>query len=76
MTTLAFSAAQTAERSSEGSAWQSAPPIVPRLRTGGSAMPYSASRMIGSRSASSSDSSSSRWRVIAPIRISSPSSRM
>ena len=31
-------------RSSDGSAWQSAPPIVPRLRTGGSAISSSASR--------------------------------
>ena len=42
-------AAQTAERSSDGSAWQSAPPIVPRLRTTGSAITRSASVKIASR---------------------------
>ena len=46
-------AAQTADRSSDGSAWQSAPPIVPRLRTTGSAITRSASVKIASRSASS-----------------------
>ena len=64
-------AAQTADRSSDGSAWQSAPPIVPRLRTTGSAITRSASVKIASRCASSSDSSSARWRVSAPIRTSS-----
>ena len=43
-------AAQTADRSSDGSAWQSAPPIVPRLRTTGSAITRSASVKIASRS--------------------------
>ena len=65
-------AAQTADRSSDGSAWQSAPPIVPRLRTTGSAITRSASVKIASRCASSSDSSSARWRASAPIRTSSP----
>ena len=72
MTIRAPTAAHTAERSSDGSAWQSAPPIVPRLRTTGSAITRSASVKIASRAASSSDSSSARWRVMAPIR-SSPS---
>ena len=47
MTTLAFTAEQTAERSSAASAWQSEPPIVPRLRTTGSAITFSASRKSG-----------------------------
>ena len=41
------------DRSSDGSAWQSAPPIVPRLRTTGSAITRSASVKIGSRRCSS-----------------------
>src|SRR3954451_4280941 len=49
MSIRAPTAAQTAERSSDGSAWQSAPPIVPRLRTTGSAMTCSASVKIASR---------------------------
>jgi len=48
----------------------------PRLRTGGSAIALSASRKTGSRRASSSDSSRSRCRVSAPMRISPPCSRM
>ena len=76
ITAFAFTAEQTAERSSAASAWHSEPPIVPRLRTTGSAITVSASRNSGKRSASSSDFSRSTWRVSAPIRISSPSSRM
>ena len=76
MTTVAFSAEQTAERSSAASAWASEPPIVPRLRTTGSAITCSASAKTGKCRASSLDSSSSRWRVIAPIRISPSSSLM
>ena len=76
MTTRAFTAEQTAERSSAASAWQSDPPIVPRLRTTGSAMTCSASRKTGNHSASRPDSSRSTWRVSAPTRISSPASRM
>ena len=53
ITIRAPTAAQTADRSSDGSAWQSAPPIVPRLRTTGSAITRSASVKIASRSASS-----------------------
>ena len=41
------SAEATAERSSDGSDWQTEPPIVPRLRTIGSAITSSASRKIG-----------------------------
>jgi hypothetical protein len=47
MTTWALAAEQTADRSSAASAWQSEPPIVPRLRTTGSAMTCSASRNSG-----------------------------
>ena len=47
ITIVALSAAPTAERSSDGSAWQNDPPMVPRLRTIGSAITRSASRKIG-----------------------------
>ena len=47
ITTSAFAAVQTAERSSAASAWQSEPPIVPRFRTTGSAITCSASRNSG-----------------------------
>ena len=76
MTTCALAAEQTAERSSAASAWHSEPPIVPRLRTTGSAITSSASRKSGKRRASSSDFSRSTWRVSAPILISPSSSRM
>ena len=46
MTTEPLSAAPTAERSSDGSAWHIEPPTVPLLRTMGSAMTFSASRKI------------------------------
>ena len=49
ITIRASSAAHTADRSSDGSAWHSAPPIVPRLRTTGSAITRSASVKIASR---------------------------
>ena len=71
MTQLASSAVHTAVRSSDGSAWHSEPPIVPRLRTTGSAITCSASAKIGNTAASSGDSSSSRCRVMAPMRTSS-----
>ena len=76
ITTAALSAEQTALRSSAASAWHSEPPIVPRLRTTGSAITSSASRKTGNCSASRSDFSRSTCRVSAPIRTSSPSSRM
>ena len=66
----ALSVVHTADRSSDGSAWHSEPPIVPRLRTTGSAITASASAKIGNSAASSTDSASSRCRVIAPIRTS------
>ena len=69
ITHSASSVVHTADRSSDGSAWHSEPPSVPRLRTTGSAITRSASRKIGKRAASASDSSSSRCRVSAPIRI-------
>ena len=47
ITTFALAAVQTAERSSAASAWHSDPPIVPRLRTTGSAITSSASRKSG-----------------------------
>ena len=47
ITIVAPRAEATAERSSEGSAWQTEPPIVPRLRTMGSAITRSASPKIG-----------------------------
>ena len=43
---------------------------MPRLRTTGSAITFSASRKIGHTAASGSDSSTSRCRVIAPRRTS------
>ena len=76
MTTWAFAAEQTAERSSAASAWHSEPPIVPRLRTTGSAITVSASAKSGKWRASSSDFNRSTWRVSAPIRISPSDSRM
>ena len=76
ITTSALTAEQTAERSSAASAWQSEPPIVPRLRTTGSAITSSASANSGKWRASTSDLRRSTWRVSAPIRISPPSSRM
>ena len=76
ITTSALAAAQTAERSSAASAWHSEPPIVPRLRTTGSAITSSASANSGKWRASSSDLSRSTWRVSAPMRISPSCSRM
>ena len=71
----ALSVVHTAVRSSDGSAWHSDPPMVPRLRTTGSAITASASAKIGKIPARSADSSSSRCRVIAPIRTSSSPTR-
>ena len=47
MTAFAPSTSQTVERSSAGSPWHRDPPIVPRLRTTGSAITRSASRRSG-----------------------------
>ena len=58
MTMVPFIAANAADRSSEGSAWQSEPPTVPQFRTMGSAITRSASCMIAKCSPASSDSSS------------------
>jgi hypothetical protein len=73
MTQLASSVVHTAVRSSDGSAWHSDPPMVPRLRTTGSAITRSASAKIGKIRARSADSASSRCLVIAPIRTRSAS---
>jgi len=59
ITTSARSAEHTAERSSAASACASEPPIVPRLRTTGSAITRSASAKTGKWRPRSSDSSSS-----------------
>src|SRR6516165_3815938 len=75
-TALPFSATQTALRSSAASPWHNEPPIVPRLRTTGSAITSSASRKIGKCSASTSESSNSTCRVSAPIATWPDSSRM
>jgi hypothetical protein len=76
ITTLALAAAHTADRSSAASAWQSEPPMVPRFRTTGSAITFSASRNSGKYWASRSDRSRSTCRVIAPILMSPSCSRM
>src|SRR4051794_31604156 len=76
ITTFAFAAEHTALRSSAASAWQSEPPIVPRLRTTGSAMTSSASANSGKWRLRSSDSCSSTWGVSAPMSSSPASSRM
>ncbi len=73
ITAAARSAQNAPERSSDGSAWHTDPPIVPRLRTIASAMLRSASRSTGATAPTSDDARSSAWRVIAPMR-SSPSS--
>src|SRR3954447_3184061 len=76
ITTFAFAAEHTALRSSAASAWQSEPPIVPRLRTTGSAMTSSASANSGKWRLRSSDSCSSTWRVSPPMSSSPASPRM
>ena len=76
MTTWALAAEHTAERSSAASAWHSEPPIVPRLRTTGSAITVSASANSGKWRASTSDFRRSTCRVRAPIRTWPSSSRM
>ncbi len=72
---VAFSAANTADRSSDGSAWHSEPPIVPQLRTIGSAMTRSASCRMAKCSPARPESSSSACRVSAPIGSSPPATR-
>ncbi len=73
---VAFSAANAADRSSDGSAWHSEPPIVPQLRTTGSAMTFSASCKIAKRSPACAEASSSACLVSAPISSSSTVARM
>ncbi len=69
---LAFSAAKAADRSSDGSAWQSEPPTVPQLRTMGSAITLSASCRMAKCAPATGESSNWACLVRAPIR-SSPS---
>src|SRR5580658_1612899 len=76
MTTIARTAANTADRSSEGSAWHSDPPMVPHSRTIGSATTRSASWKIGKHSPAAAESSRSACLASAPMRSSSPSRRM
>ena len=74
ITTCASTAAHTAERSSDGSAWHSAPPIVPRLRTtrvGDDALGVGEDREAPREQRATRGGP--RWRVIAPMRTSSPS---
>ena len=73
---VAFSAANVADRSSDGSAWHSEPPTVPQLRTTGSAMTRSASCRIAKCSPATAESSSCACRVSAPIRSSPPATVM
>ena len=72
MTIVALSAANAADRSSDGSAWQREPPTVPQFRTTGSAITCSASCRIAKCRAASAESSSCACRVSAPIRSSPP----
>ena len=58
ITMVAFSAANAADRSSDGSAWQSDPPTVPQSRTTGSAITRSASCRIAKCSPATAESSS------------------
>ena len=76
ITMTALSAANAADRSSDGSAWHSEPPIVPQLRTTGSAMTFSASCRIAKCSAAGTEASSSACLVSAPIRSSASVTRM
>jgi hypothetical protein len=71
-----FIAANAADRSSDGSAWHSEPPMVPQLRTTGSAITRSASCRIAQRIPASDDDSRSACLVRAPILSVPPSSRM
>src|ERR1035437_7422109 len=76
MTAVARAAANAADRSSDGSAWQSDPPTVPHSRTTGSATTRSASWKIGKCSPATAESSRSACRARAPMRSWSPSRRM
>ncbi len=65
-----FSAANAADRSSDGSAWQSEPPMVPQFRTTGSAITRSASCRIANSSPAAGDASRSACLASAPMRSS------
>ena len=67
-----FSAANAADRSSDGSAWQSDPPMVPHLPHDGSAITRSASCRIAKCSPATGAASRSACLASAPMR-SSPS---
>ena len=76
MTAVARAAANAADRSSDGSAWQSDPPTVPHSRTIGSATTRSASWKIGKHSPATFESSRSACRARAPMRSWPPSRTM
>ena len=75
MTSSAESTSHTVVESSAGSAWQSEPPRVPRLRTTGSAITFSASCRIGKSRPTTGEARIAACRVSAPIRSVSPSCR-
>ena len=62
------SASTTEAQSPCGSAWQSEPTRVPRLRTMGSAISGAAAAMVGCEDFSSAERSRSACRHSAPIR--------
>jgi len=76
MTAVARTPANTADRSSDGSAWHSDPPMVPHRRTIGSATTRSASWKIGNLSPAMFESSRSACRASAPMRSWPPFSLM
>ena len=71
-----FSAANAADRSSDGSAWQSDPPMVPQFLTTGSAITRSASCRIAKWSPAAGDASRSACLASAPMRSSPPARSM
>ena len=70
ITIVALSAANAADRSSDGSAWHSEPPTVPQFRTIGSAMTRSASCRMAKCWPAAGSASRSACRASAPIRSS------
>ena len=71
-----FSAANAADRSSDGSAWHSDPPMVPQFLTTGSAITRSASCRIVKCSPAAGAASRSACRASAPMRSSPPDRSM
>ena len=67
-----FSAANAADRSSDGSAWHSDPPMVPQFLTTGSAITRSASCRIAKCSPAACEASRSACLASAPMRSSPP----